>query len=751
VPTTSKKGGRPVRKEEVAARLLSSLDGGIRPVRAGFLYRLGLLLVAVTMLVLPLIYLSLIAAVAYGVYRHIIVDVVVLERVQARAALIAYVGPIIVGVLLLVFMLKPLVSRKRETSIPVSLRREEEPVLFEFVDRLCRAVGAPEPRRIDVTMDVNAAAGFMGGLGSLFGRKLVLTFGLPLVACLDARQFAGVLAHELGHFSQGSAMRLTYIIRSMNAWFARVVYQRDSWDYALADACGGDMHYLIQLIALITRGMIWITRRILWCLMWLGHAASSLMLRQMEFDADRYECRVAGTQAFIETSQRMACMNVACAVAFGDLNHAWREQRLCDDLPALIRGRETEMPAEVREEVLKHHAGNKAGWFDSHPSDGQRIAAARREDAPGLMTRTAPAWVLFRSFPDLSRLATLLFYKQQIGPAFKPQHLMKTQAMVETRTERQKTYTSMDRYFRGLIAATRPVFPSMATSAPDEHRAAENLLQFRSKLWELESGALKALRQWDETDKRATTLAVARELRTAGFRKSGAEDPSVDAMSDDTLRAAEVAANREKAKAAEVVNRALDVVLERMGLALALERARAERAKPAAMERDDFGEYDLAGESAPGSDDIVLAALNALRIASGEAEALRSHTLALGALLSHIRPTGNSKPLVDAVLWHSRKAAGRLREIYQNVSGVSFPYKDSGKPLPLSQYLIRGMPQPEQVGQVAAASRDALEAYYSLYLRMMADLAQRAERIETELGLPQLEKPAQSELEKAEP
>ena len=80
---------------------------------------------------------------------------------------------------------------------------------------------------------VNASAGF-GRDAGLFGQNLVLTIGLPLVAGLTARQFAGVLAHEFGHFSQGAGMRLSYVVRSVNAWFARVVFERDGWDESLA-------------------------------------------------------------------------------------------------------------------------------------------------------------------------------------------------------------------------------------------------------------------------------------------------------------------------------------------------------------------------------------------------------------------------------------------------------------------------------------------------------------------------------------
>lgn len=46
---------------------------------------------------------------------------------------------------------------------------------------------------------------------------------------LDLQQFAGVLAHEFGHFAQSSGMRLSYLIRSINHWFARVVFEEDQW------------------------------------------------------------------------------------------------------------------------------------------------------------------------------------------------------------------------------------------------------------------------------------------------------------------------------------------------------------------------------------------------------------------------------------------------------------------------------------------------------------------------------------------
>ena len=137
------------------------------------------------------------------------------------------------GLIVILFMVKPLFAGRPPAPPAMALDTEQERLLFAFIGRICRLVGAPRPRRVEVNCAVNAAASFRLGAASLFGQDMTLTIGLPLVAGLSMRQFAGVLAHEFGHFSQGAGMRLTYVIRQINGWFFRVVYERDRWDLEL--------------------------------------------------------------------------------------------------------------------------------------------------------------------------------------------------------------------------------------------------------------------------------------------------------------------------------------------------------------------------------------------------------------------------------------------------------------------------------------------------------------------------------------
>lgn len=331
IPAPLADGGRntreppaaPPSKKDVARQVLTGLSGQIEPVRVGFLYQAGLVLVALAMLILPLVYVAFVTLIAYGVYWHATRDITIFEgRGNARAKMLAYVLPIIAGGLLVLFLVKPLFARRVRSSHPLSLSRDDEPLLFAFIDRLCEVVGAPKPKRIDVDTDVNASASFMRGIFGVLTNRLVLTIGLPLVAGLDLRQFTGVLAHEFGHFAQGSAMRLTFVVRSINLWFARVVYERDQWDYKLAQIGREMNHWAVSLILLVAQLGIWLSRRVLWALMWAGHLISSFMLRQMEFDADRYEARVAGSDVFEKTSVRINMLGLASRAAFSDLGSA---------------------------------------------------------------------------------------------------------------------------------------------------------------------------------------------------------------------------------------------------------------------------------------------------------------------------------------------------------------------------------------------------------------------------------------------
>lgn len=378
---------------------LEAFSGPINRTKTGPLYKAGLATVAFAMVLLPLIYLALIAGTAWSVWFHLKYDTWIFKGALGRSALfrlILYLGPAMAGGILVFFMVKPFFAAKTRTPEPISLDPAKEALLFAFVERICGIVGAPVPCRIDVDCQANASASLRRGLWS---KDLVLTIGLPLTSGVDMRQFAGVLAHEFGHFAQGAGMRLTYIIRQINFWFARVVYERDAWDIRLEESARG-ADWRIGIVLHGARGCVWLTRRILWALMHAGHAISCFMLRQMEYDADSYEAKLAGSDTFESTASRLRMLNVAAQVAYEDVRQSWASNRLPENLPLLIDHKAASLPAEVQQKLSAFAASERTGWFDTHPCDADRVRAVRRLSEPGvfrLTERHAPFLRLFRT------------------------------------------------------------------------------------------------------------------------------------------------------------------------------------------------------------------------------------------------------------------------------------------------------------------------------------------------------------------
>jgi Zn-dependent protease with chaperone function len=410
-----------------AADLLGGFTGTIRRAGASFFYQVGLILVTLVMLILPVIYVGMIAAAGYGVYYYATHFTFLRGFGGPRIWLlkaVLYLGPILAGIVLIFFMIKPLFARRAARAHPLAMNPAYEPTLYAFIAKICDLVGAPMPKRIDLDCQINAAASFRRGAASLFSNDLVLTIGVPLVGALSLSEFAGVIAHEFGHFTQGFGMRLSYIVRNINGWFARVVYQRDAWDVALAEWAEEIEDGYAMLVVFMVQLGVGFSRLLLKLLMFLGHAVSCFLLRQMEYDADSYEIKVAGSAAFESTARRLATLQAAAEKAYKEMRATWNlNRRLPDNFSAFLCHHESRLPAKLRENIQDTLGLARTGIFHSHPSAGDRIRRARQAGEPGVFHLDYPASVLFTKFDVVSRQITHLHYTDDLGLMFDPVNL----------------------------------------------------------------------------------------------------------------------------------------------------------------------------------------------------------------------------------------------------------------------------------------------------------------------------------------
>ena len=524
-----------------SASPLTALAGHIPPVKLTSGYCLSLFIVATAMVLLPLIYVGLIALFAYVIYYHAthhqsLISSAGYGRVTVWM-FVLYLVPIVAGGIMTIFLIKPLFARRPQENQFRSLSHQQAPLLFAFLGELCRAMNAPIPSRVDVDCEVNAAASFRGGFGSLLGRDLKLTIGLPLVAGLSLQQFAGVLAHEFGHFTQGAAMRVSYLVRSINFWFARVVYERDELDWWLIEQSEAGYPY-ISFLLYVARFGVGVSRSALWVLMTIGQAMSSFLLRQMEHDADAYERHLVGSKTFIETVRSLQRLNLA---SFGCLQHLkkmWqRDRRIYDSVPEFIASHARQIPADAQGRLYEEYLKRKTGLFDTHPSDKDRIRRAQEAEDFGVYHQTAPASALFTDFPELSRSITFELYEMFIGDDLKPEHLVSTaSAFADAEDRYDADRTAVSAFFMGVATSLRPICLPDSRTFRDFTTLERDLKHSRQRMDELRPAALEALNAFKEADSTFMFANQASGLVEAGIAFDPADFSLPDANADTLQR-----------------------------------------------------------------------------------------------------------------------------------------------------------------------------------------------------------------------
>lgn len=532
---------------EVDYSILQALNGSIVRPKTSVFYLCGLLLVTVAMCILPLLYLALVLGAAYALYYHAVyhwgpimawgdvsVGIVILVK------FLAYVMPLLIGAVVVFFLFKPIFARCPKGAQPLALNPANEPLLYAFIERICDIVGAPSPRRIDLNCELNASASFRRGVLSFLGNDMVLTIGLPLVANMSARELAGIIAHEFGHFSQGLGMRMSYIARKINFWFMRVVYERDAWDMALEQWAYEEEDGRIAIFVWTAQLGVWFSRLILRIFMYAGFLISGFMLRQMEYDADAYAIKVAGSEACEQSTQKFAVLEAALENTYKDLQHLWeRKGQLPDNLPALLRTSHQKLPAHVQRKIDDTLGFRRAGLFDTHPSPIQRIQRARQADDPGIFHDDQPAATLFSSFEYPSRFVTLLHYTDDLGIPIVPEMLVPVQAeedkMPGQRAKKTMGAGAVETCLMGLKSLLLPLRLETPEPSADLETDYATLNQLTAALKPIHKTIAPIPEQYQRVSERMVQARVAMRLAEAGAPWS-ADDLQLDSVSSAALQ-----------------------------------------------------------------------------------------------------------------------------------------------------------------------------------------------------------------------
>ena len=716
--------------------ILDALRRSVSPPPVSLTYRLGLLVAGWTMVLLPLLYLCLVALPVYGVYVHVIHN-----RGLAGSGIFAsilYFSVVPIGGIIVFFLIKPVFAEASRRQHAHRLDRRDQRFLFAYIETLCRTLKAPAPAHIEVDVLINASAGLHLDMVTRTRHGAVLTIGLPLVSGMSLRELTGVLSHEFGHFRQGSGMRMNQRIHSIQTWFARAVYERDEWDERLVEWSEDESWF--ALIAQLGRLGVWLSRQFLWVLMVLGNIISALFVRQMEHDADRYEVLISGSDVFEKTAMRLRVLSVASDVTYEELAETYQEGRLGNNLPKLIASKADSFTDEESKTIRDAVLSQSTGLFDSHPSDSERNRRAREVSEAGIFRLDVPANVLFDDFDELCRRVTLGFYRRQLGE-IPSASLVSTEDFRGTQDEERLGQEALARYVQGLLSPSRMLrfeMPDLSMA----RRPKESLMALMTARMQVEEMLPKAKTGYEQLGRAfemQENVWFARCLLSAGilpdarsFRLPSADQRGVERLEE----------------------RAALIVAAQLPFIEAWER-NLRRRMTAALECLHHPKLFAQGEE----HDAMVARAQELATAQRELQKnlddvleLRRHLSALELLGAQLSDE-NHQELIDQLGLMQNQAHEHLVASRDGLIYARHPFAGGDEEITIGMYLIERLPErrlalgpalfevdAQLMTEVYEAGQIVGERYYSLYLRVIGALAAIAEKVESKAGLPPLPK-----------
>ena len=100
-----------------------------------------------------------------------------------------------------------------------------------------------------------------------------------------------------------------------------------------------------------------------------------------------------------------------------ELSRMKRTGRVVEDYPGLIAYIRARYPEDFVERLLAGLGEERTGMLSAHPCDKDRIALARAERQPGIVTADLPASLIFAEYQTLCHEVTVEYYAQELGIA----------------------------------------------------------------------------------------------------------------------------------------------------------------------------------------------------------------------------------------------------------------------------------------------------------------------------------------------
>ncbi|GAB3009752.1 hypothetical protein GCM10027284_30290 [Cyclobacterium sediminis] len=215
------------------------------------------------------------------------------------------IGLASLGILVLFFLVKFVFqTHKADRSNLTEITKREEPELFVLIEEIVQKIGTSFPKKVYLSVDVNAAVFYDSSFWSMFlPIKKNLQIGLGLVNTVSKSELKAILSHEFGHFSQKS-MKVGSYVYNVNQIIFNLLNDNEKYDRIIqkwADVSGYFWIFVFISVKII-EGIKWVLRQM------YGVVNKSYLglSREMEFHADEVAATVTGYEPLKYSLLRMS-------------------------------------------------------------------------------------------------------------------------------------------------------------------------------------------------------------------------------------------------------------------------------------------------------------------------------------------------------------------------------------------------------------------------------------------------------------
>ena len=346
-----------------------------------------------------------------------------------------------------------------------------------------------------------------------------------------------------------------------------------------------------------------------------------------------------------------------------------------------------QLPDEARQAITEMIDKSSTSLLDDHPADRDRIASARAEQAGGAFRSDLLAEAIFGNFDAAAKNVTWDYYCAAFGRTIDPKSLHSTDDLLVRQNQETVAAEARDRFFAGAFSVLRPLPCPCCRSGRRQRRPSGS------------GSPSPPARKWPRRRRRIARPSNRTIRLTRGCFSVIRRDypvlrrpPAHDKFERPPHSLDEATRERDRAGRSGTDGQCL-------GAVRGCRRQPAGRGAGLALQPGNClapgGRADWRGEC-----QRLLPIVNMVAANHASLMALRNSNAVLVALLGHLSGNERSEAFVREVLDYARRVRQQTGEMRARFERFSYPFDHAQGPLTVAQYLVKLIPQEEEIGAV---------------------------------------------------